>query len=436
MTFCSMGSACRDRHTQGALRPRHLADGFSPPLPVIPGPANFVCGSIGMAQAAYIIAARRTALGKVGGLHARRRVEELTAPVIAAALSDARVDAGLVEEMILGNCAAGDNVARLVALAAGLPESVPAMTIDRSGGSGLDAILAAARLVSNGERDIVVAGGAESFSTAPWRIVKPRSVHLLPRFLPLEDVGGEVSGEEGHSPALEGAETVAEQLQLSRPALDSFALRSRIRSFLAHEAKRFVGEIVPLKIAAEEARDQSLDGDITLDDLAELPPLRETGGRFTSASVSRPHDGAAVAVVVSERAWASLGKPPALKIVAGRACGVSPAKEPLAAYEASRQLLARLNGSRPKGVTAVEASESTAVEPIALRDGLGIEDDCLNPDGGSLGLGAPGAAGSAVLVARLFSRLVRCRRSDTPSHGLAVHGARCGLAVAMLVEAK
>ncbi|KAB2849783.1 MAG: hypothetical protein F9K44_06925, partial [Hyphomicrobiaceae bacterium] len=189
-----------------------------------------------------------------------------------------------------------------------------------------------------------------------------------------------------------------------------------------------------IKVSAEEARDQSLDGDSTLEDLAELPPLREGGGRLTSASISRMHDGAAIAVAVSEAAWKSLGSPPALRIVAGRACGVSPEKEPLAAYEASRQLLARLNGSRPKSLAAVEASEATAAEPIALRDGLGIEEDALNPDGGSLGFGAPGAAGSAVLVARLFSRLVRQRRSDTPSHGLAVHGARGGLAVALLLE--
>jgi acetyl-CoA C-acetyltransferase len=387
-------------------------------------------------ESAYIIAARRSALGRVGGLHARRRVEELTAPVIAAALKDARLEPAVVEEVILGNAAAGDNVARLVALAGGLPETVPAMTIDRSGSSGLDAILGAARLISLGERDIVVAGGAESFSTAPWRIVKPRTVHQLPRFLPLQDPAGEGAGEDANTSTLDSAETVAEELQLSRATLDGFALRSRVRGFLAHEAKRFVGEIVPMKVSAEEARDQSLDGDITLEDLADLPPLRENGGRLTAASVSRPHDGAAVAIVVSSGVWASLGKPPALKVVAGRACGVSPAKEPLAAFEASRQLLARLNGSRPKALTAVEASEATAAEPIALRDGLGLEDDALNPDGGSLGLGSPGAAGSAVLVARLFSRLVRMRRADTPSHGLAVHGARGGLAVALLVEAK
>lgn len=387
-------------------------------------------------QSAYIIASRRTALGKVGGLHARRRVEELAAPVVAAALKDAHVDPGMIEEMLLGNTAAGDNVGRLVALAAGLPETAPAITLDRGASSGLDAILDAARLVASGDRDIVVAGGAESYSTAPWRIVKPRTVHQLPRFLPLPETAGEGGCEDSHPPALDGAETVAEELQLSRATLDGFALRSRIRAYLAQEAKRFLGEIVPMKVSVEEARDQSLDGDITLEDLAELPALRESGGRLTSASVSRPHDGAAFSVVVSEGAWASLGKPPALRIVAGRACGVSAAREPLGAYEASRQLLARLNGSRPKVLTAVEASETTAAEPLALRDGLGIEDDALNPDGGSLGLGSPGAASGAVLVARLFSRLVRSRRSDTPSHGLAVHGARGGLAVAMLVEAK
>ncbi|KAB2872396.1 MAG: hypothetical protein F9K43_07845, partial [Bauldia sp.] len=156
-------------------------------MPTLGGP-RFERGSSDMGQAAYIIAARRTALGRVGGLHSRRRVEELTAPVIAAALKDARIAPDMVEEVVLGNSTAGDNVGRLVGLAAGLPDTVPAMTIDRSGSSGLDAILCAARLVAGGERDIVVAGGAESFSTAPWRIVKPRTVHQLPRFLPQDDL--------------------------------------------------------------------------------------------------------------------------------------------------------------------------------------------------------------------------------------------------------
>jgi acetyl-CoA C-acetyltransferase len=134
----------------------------------------------------YLIAARRTALGRPGGLHRSRRLEDLTAPIVLAALQDAQLDARTVEEIILGNTTAGGNPARLVGLAAGLRESVPALTVDRQCASGLDAILFAMRAVAMGEADVIVAGGAESISTAPWRIAKPKSLFQTPRFIGLE----------------------------------------------------------------------------------------------------------------------------------------------------------------------------------------------------------------------------------------------------------
>ena len=129
---------------------------------------------------AYIVAARRSALGRVGGLHRNRRVEDLAAPVIAAALADARIEPAEVDEVVIGNASQGGNPARLIALAAGLPLSAPALTIDRQCGSGLDAILHAVRAIDHGEAEIVVAGGVESLSTAPWRIAKPKSVFSFP----------------------------------------------------------------------------------------------------------------------------------------------------------------------------------------------------------------------------------------------------------------
>src|SRR5262249_27937056 len=123
---------------------------------------------------AYVVAARRSALGRVGGLHKGRRIEELSAPVLAAALRDSGLKPQRVDEVIVGNASEGGNPARLIALAAGLSDDVPAVTIDRQCGSGLDAILGAIRAIAAGDAEVIVAGGAEALSTAPWRIAKPR----------------------------------------------------------------------------------------------------------------------------------------------------------------------------------------------------------------------------------------------------------------------
>ena len=131
-------------------------------------------------QSAYIIAARRTAIGRIGGLHRNRRIEELCAPLVGVALQDSGLEPGQVDELIVGNASQGGNPARLIALAAGLPETAPAATIDRQCGSGLDAILAAIRAVSFGDAQAIVAGGAEAISMAPWRVAKPRNLQQLP----------------------------------------------------------------------------------------------------------------------------------------------------------------------------------------------------------------------------------------------------------------
>src|SRR5689334_5812316 len=132
---------------------------------------------------AYIIAARRTALGRIGGLHRNRRIAELAAPVVVAALKDAGLGPERVDELIAGNTSEGGNPARLIALSAGLPETAAAHSVDRQCASGLDAILGAIRSVGVGDADVIVAGGAEAISTAPWRIAKPKSLYQLPHFM-------------------------------------------------------------------------------------------------------------------------------------------------------------------------------------------------------------------------------------------------------------
>ncbi len=171
---------------------------------------------------AYIIAARRTAVGRIGGLHKTRRIEELCAPLIGAALQDSGLEPEQIDEVIVGNASQGGNPARLIALAAGLPDTVSATTIDRQCGSGLDAILSAIRRVALGDAEAIIAGGAETVSTAPWRISKPKS--LLPAS-PLHELrAGSRARSKSATPLIESTEALSAQLGISRAQQDAYAL--------------------------------------------------------------------------------------------------------------------------------------------------------------------------------------------------------------------
>jgi acetyl-CoA C-acetyltransferase len=380
---------------------------------------------------AYVVAARRSALGRVGGLHRNRRIEDLTAPVIAAALKDAGIEPADVDEIMIGNASQGGNPARLIALASGLPDTAPALTLDRQCTSGLDAILLASRTVAAGDCDVVVAGGAESLSTAPWRIAKPRSIYQMPHFIGLEPVP---DGEGDLPQPLIASEALAGRLKISRAAQDAYALRSHLLADMAHESRRFVGEIVPIRGNREEARDESSIGPAREDIEAE-PSFHPPAGTLTAANTAHPHDGAAIVVVVSEARWVALGKPPALRLVASAARGVPPEREADAPISAAQKLYGRLNGFDRSAIRSVEMSESSAVQALALVRELEIEDSIINADGGAIVRGHPLGASGAVLVVRLFSRLVRQAGADRHGFGLAAQGAIGGLGLAALFEA-
>jgi acetyl-CoA C-acetyltransferase len=377
---------------------------------------------------AYIVAARRTALGRIGGLHKTRRIEDLAAPVVAAVLKDAGLTPDRVDDVIVGNCSAGANPARLIALSAGVPETVPAMTIDQQCASGLEAIFAAIRRVGLGEADVIVAGGAEALSTAPWRVAKPRSLYQPPRFIGLEN---DSAGQPDERRPFEASEQLARQLGISRTQQDAFALKSHMRASGAREARRFVGEIVPLRAEREEARDQSaVEPD--LHDLEAMSPFLPPEGTHTPGNTSAMHDGAAMVVVVSEAMWKSLGRPPALKLLASAAEGVAPAQEASAPILAMKKLYGRLNGFDRGQIGIVEMSETSAAQAIALASSMELDVDAINPDGGAIVRGHPWGAAGAVLVVRLFSRMVR---DDQPAqYGAVALGAIGGLGLAALFE--
>ncbi|MFM9846850.1 MAG: thiolase family protein [Hyphomicrobiaceae bacterium] len=381
-------------------------------------------------QSAYIISARRTALGRVGGLHKSRRVEDLAAPVVQAVLKDAGLKAERVDEVIVGNCTAGGNPARLIALAAGLPEIVPASTIDQQCGSGLEAILSAIRRVASGDAGVIVAGGAESLSTAPWRIARPKSLYQTPHFIGLEPAGASDIDEQR---LYEASEDLARSLGISRMQQDAFALKSHMRAGSAREARRFVGEILPLRAEREEARDQSaVEPDMAA--LERLTPFVPPDGTLTPGNTRAMHDGAAMVLVVSQSVWSGLGKPPALTLVASAAKGIAPEHEAQAPIAAMKKLYDRLNGFDQSAIRRVEMSESSAAQAIAFCQALDISEDLLNPDGGAIVRGHPLGAAGAVLVTRLFSGLARDKAGSKSPYGVAALGAIGGLGLAALFE--
>ena len=385
---------------------------------------------------AYIVAARRTALGRVGGLHARRRIEDLTAPVVRAVLGDSKINPAIVDGVILGNATEASNPARLVALASGLPETAAALTIDRQCASGLDAIVAACRMIAAGESDVIVAGGAEALSTAPWRVAKPKHLHQLPRFLGLEPVTADPSGE----PMLfEASERLARDLKIDRAKQDEIALRSHLAALAARDAKRFVGEIVPMRSSPDEARDEMVR-DLTLEDIAGDVPYLGNGGMLTPANTSSQADGTALVAVVSARIWKDLGEPRALRLLAAASVGVAPEREALGAVAATQRLAGLRNDLDLKTLTTIETSETSAAQLIAFARHFGVDPEAINTGGGAIARGHPFAAAGAVLVVRLFSTLVRgiasrpAKNAAAP-RGLATLSAIGGLGSAALFEA-
>jgi acetyl-CoA C-acetyltransferase len=380
---------------------------------------------------AYIVAARRTALGRPGGLHKSRRIESLTSPVVLAALEDAGLEPNAVDEIIFGNTTAGGNPARIIGLAAGLGEGVPALTVDRQCASGLDAILLGARAVALGEARVVVAGGGESLSTAPWRVARPKSVFQTPRFLGLEPEDGDAAAVP-HS--VTASETLARRLGIGRDRQDAYALQSHLNAERAADERRFVREIVPLRMAAGEARDESAEVQ-SLQDLAELVPMVPPDGTHTHGNVSPSQEGAAIAVILAHEVWTALGRPQALRLAASVTQGVGASEEARAPVAALEKLMRTNSGFSRDKLALVEMSEVSAAQALAVRDAFGLEANELNPDGGALVRGYPLGAASAVSLVRLFTRMVRSPEAGQRQFGAVTQGAIGGLGVAALFEA-
>ena len=393
-----------------------------------------------------IIDALRTPVGRHGGSLARVRPDDLAAVVIRALLDRTGVDAASVDDVILG-CAnqAGEdnrNVARMAALLAGMPVTVPGQTVNRLCGSGLQAIVSAAQAVRAGEGDCFVAGGVESMSRAPWVTLKPEEG--FPRAAPA--VADTTVGWRFVNPKLpaewtislgETAEEVARRSGISREEQDAFALESQRRAACAIEEGRFAAEIVPVEVAGKRGdrtvvdRDEHPRPDVTLEKLRGMrPAFVRDGGTVTAGSSSGINDGASVMLVMSAEAARAAGLTPMARIVTSAVAGVSPEIMGMGPVPATRKALERA-GLGIRDMDLIELNEAFASQSLACMRELGADPARVNVNGGAIALGHPlGASG-----ARVATTLVHELRRRRLRYGLATMCIGVGQGIATIVEA-
>ncbi|MFF9481996.1 thiolase family protein [Streptomyces sp. NPDC014733] len=405
-----------------------------------------------MADEVYLIDGARTPQGRFGGALASVRPDDLAALVVGEAVRRAGIPGEAVDEVILGaaNQAGEDNrnVARMAVLLAGLPDTVPGHTVNRLCASGLTAVASAAQAVRAGEADLVVAGGVESMTRAPWVMEKPgtpwakpgeiRDTSLgwrftNPRFAAADRAVAADAGPEEVRVTLsmgETAEEVAALDAVGRAASDAFALRSHRRAVAAQEAGRFDREIVPVETAdGVVTRDEGPRPSTTAEKLAALRPLFRAGGVVTAGSASPLSDGAAALVVAGAAAVERYGLTPRARIVTSAAAGVAPQLMGLGPVPATEKALARA-GWRTAQLDAVELNEAFAAQALAVIRRLELDEARVNADGGALALGHPLGCSGARILLTLLGRLER----EDARRGLATLCVGVGQGVAMLVE--
>ena len=384
---------------------------------------------------AFLVGGVRTPVGRYGGGLAKVRADDLAALVVAEAVRRAGLDPERVDEVILGaaNQAGEDNrnVARMAVLLAGLPLHVPGHTVNRLCASGLTAIANAAQAVKTGEADIVVAGGVESMTRAPWVMAKPGTPWAKPGEVYDSALGWRFVNprhDAEHTITLgQTAERVAALDGITRAESDAYGLRSQERAAKAIADGRFDAEILP---AGELAADETPRA-TTLDKLAALRPAFQADGVVTAGSSSPLSDGASAVVVASEEAVRRYGLTPRARIITAAAAGVEPHLMGLGPVPATQKVLSRVGWS-VADLAAVELNEAFAVQVIASARRLGLDDATLNSDGGAIALGHPLGSSGCRLIVTLLGRLER--EGSSGARGLATMCVGVGQGASMLVE--
>ncbi len=371
---------------------------------------------------ALICDALRTPFGRYGGALASVRADDLAAVPIAALLRRRTgIDWGALDDVILG-CAnqAGEdnrNVARMALLLAGLPQEVPGTTVNRLCGSSMDAIAIAARAIRCGEAEMIIAGGVESMSRAPF--VMGKADAAFSRAMELEDttmgwrfINPWMRATYGVETMPETGENVADDYKISREDQDAFAFRSQQRAAAASAAGFFAGEIVPVDVPQKKGppavliADEHPRPDTTLDGLAKLKPVVRADGTITAGNASGINDGAAALLLASEAAAARYGLRPRARIVASAAAGVAPRVMGMGPVPATHKAL-KLASLKLEQMDVIELNEAFASQSLAVLRELGLADDApyVNPNGGAIAIGHPLGASGARLVTTALNQL-------------------------------
>ncbi len=377
-----------------------------------------------MAQPSAVICdAIRTPFGRYGGALAAVRADDLAAaPIVALRDRNPGVDWAALDDVILG-CAnqAGEdnrNVARMALLLAGLPVTVPGTTVNRLCGSSLDAIAIAARAIQSGDASLIVAGGVESMSRAPFVVGKAEAPFA--RGMALEDttigwrfVNPKMRAAFGTDSMPETAENVVDAYGISRADQDLFALRSQQRTAAAQAAGILTAQIVPVVVTGKKgsrvvAADEHPRPETTLEGLAALKPIVRPTGTITAGNASGVNDGAVALIVASEAAATAHGLTPRARIVASAAAGVEPRVMGMGPVPATRKVLARA-GLAIDQMDVIELNEAFAAQALAVMRELGLPDDAphVNANGGAIALGHPLGASGGRIVAAAVDQLVR-----------------------------
>ena len=389
----------------------------------------------------YFAAARRTPIGRLRGALSTVRPDDLAATAVRAVLDSVPgLDPARIDDVYWGaaNQSGEDNrnVARMAVLLAGLPDSVPGATLNRLCASGLEAVTTAARAIGSGEADIVLAGGSESMSRAPF--VLPRAETALPHNAEIFDtkLGWRMTNprmRELHGVLSMGetAEEVAARYGVSREQQDAFALSSHQKAAAARKNGLFDAEIVPVTLAdgTVVSDDESIRPDTTLEKLAALKPVFRENGTVTAGNASPMNDGAAGLLLVSEEALGELGLQPLGRYVAGASAGVNPDIMGIGPVPAVRRVLAR-TGRDIGSFDTAEFNEAFAAQALACVNELGIDPEVVNPQGGAIALGHPLGGSGARILTTLLHRMVR----DGSGRGLATMCVGVGQGTAVAVD--
>ncbi len=382
----------------------------------------------------YIVSGVRTPIGRHRGALAGVRPDDLAATVVSAAITRAGVAGDDVDEVVLGaaNQAGEDNrnVARMALLLAGLPDSVPAHTVNRLCASGLTAVASARQIIASGDGHVVVAGGVESMTRAPWVMAKPERAWSAPGAVVDTSIGWRFP-----NPAFpadttltmpQTAERVAQRWGLTREQLDDFALRSHVNAVRAVDSGVFDAEIVEV---AGVKRDEGPRADTSRERLAGLRPLHGPEGLVTAGNSSSLNDGAAALVLASGEYVERHGLTPRARVVAAANAGVAPEIMGIGPVPATRTALERAGWS-VGDLDAVELNEAFASQALACIRDLELDPEIVNADGGAIALGHPLGASGARLVVTLLGRLER----TGGRRGLATMCVGVGQGTALLVE--